>query len=56
MWAIDSYSDYISWKENLSIEARREVGLLEEMVLLADIDNKAEEDTSDAVDVLSHFL
>lgn len=55
MWAIDSYDDYMGWKENLSAEARREVGLLEELVLLADIDNMAEEDTSDAVAVLSRF-
>lgn len=55
MWEIDSFEDYNFWKESLSAEARREVGLLEELVLLADIDNMVEEDVSDAVTVLSRF-
>lgn len=56
MWEIDSFEDYNFWKESLNAEAKREVGLLEELVLLADIDNMVEEDVSDANDVLSKFM
>ena len=55
MWGIDSSEGYMQWKASLSPRKQREVALLEEMVLLADIDTMAEEDLSDAVEVLSRF-
>ena len=35
MWAIDSYEDYMEWK---STQDKVEIDLLEELLLLADID------------------
>lgn len=42
MWAIDEYDEYLQWKESLPKNTRKQVDVLEEMVLAAELD--AEED------------
>ena len=42
MWAIDGYDEYLQWKESLPKNTRKQVDVLEEMVLAAELD--AEED------------
>ena len=55
MWALDSYEEYCEWKSSIPSDEQREVALLEELLLLADIDNMAEDDLSDANEVLMTF-
>jgi len=38
MWAIDSYQDYMDWKEAMTEKQIQEVESLEEMVMLAEND------------------
>lgn len=38
MWAIDSYQEYMDWKESMTEAQVREVDTLEEMVMLAETD------------------
>ena len=38
MWAIDSYQDYMDWKEAMTEKQIQEVESLEEMIMLAEND------------------
>ena len=38
MWAIDSYQDYMDWKESMTEKQVQEVDTLEELVMLAETD------------------
>ena len=38
MWAIDSYQEYMDWKESMTEKQVQEVDTLEEMVMLAELD------------------
>jgi hypothetical protein len=38
MWAIDSYQEYMDWKESMTQKQVQEVDTLEEMVMLAELD------------------
>jgi hypothetical protein len=53
MWSIDGYDDYLKWKSELSESKQLEVELLEEMLMLADIDDI--EDVSQARNILAKF-
>jgi hypothetical protein len=53
MWSIDDYDDYLKWKSELSESKQLEVELLEEMLMLADIDDI--EDVSQARNILAKF-
>jgi len=53
MWSIDGYDDYLKWKSELSESKQLEVELLEEMLMLADIDDI--EDVSQARNILANF-
>jgi hypothetical protein len=54
MWAIDSYQDYMDWKEAMTEKQIQEIETLEEMVMLAEID---EVDTlADANDFLKKVM
>jgi len=55
MWSIDEYDEYLSWKRGISTSDQREVELLEQLLLLNDIDSIAEEDLSDAQQLLMTF-
>jgi len=55
MWSIDEYDEYLSWKRGISTSDQREVELLEQLLLLNDIDSIAEEDISDAQQLLMTF-
>jgi len=55
MWSIDGYDEYLSWKRSISTSDQREVELLEQLLLLSDIDSIAEEDLSDAQQLLMTF-
>jgi hypothetical protein len=55
MWGIDSAEDYAQWKQGLSPRKQREVVLLEQMILLADIDHLAEDDLAEAQRLLLTF-
>ena len=55
MWSLDSCDEYLQWKGTLSEDDQREVNLLEDMLLLADIDEMAEEDVTDASLVLQQY-
>lgn len=56
MWSLDSYDEYNEWKATLTAGVLTDVLLLEELLLLADIDNFADEDVSDAAEVLAKFI
>jgi hypothetical protein len=54
MWAIDSYQEYMDWKEAMCETEVQEVETLEELVMLAEYD---EVDTlADANDVLKKVM
>jgi hypothetical protein len=54
MWAIDSYQDYMDWKEAMTGKQIQEIETLEEMIMLAEID---EVDTlADANDFLKKVM
>lgn len=55
MWSIDGYDEYLSWKRGISTSDQREVELLEQLLLLNDIDSIAEENLSDAQQLLMTF-
>lgn len=38
MWAIDSYQEYVDWKESMTQPQVQEIETLEELILLAEID------------------
>lgn len=54
MWEIDGYDEYMEWKEQLSASTRREVEVLEQMVLLAEFDEE-EVDVTQARELLAKF-
>lgn len=54
MWAIDGYDDYMAWKSTLPRRVMRQVAVLEEMVLLAELDEI--DDVSDASEVLRKYI
>ena len=54
MWAIDSYQDYMDWKEAMTGKQIQEIETLEEMIMLAEND---EVDTlADANDFLKKVM
>lgn len=53
MWNIDSAEDYTEWKETLNSTDRKMVILLEEMIVLAELDNLQDEECDRARDYLS---
>lgn len=44
MWSLDDYDDLEEWKETLSPNERRQADLLEQMIMLAVVDEMFEED------------
>lgn len=44
MWSLDDYDDLEEWKETLSPNERRQADLLEQMIMLAVVDEMLEED------------
>ena len=44
MWSLNDYDDILEWKETLSDQDRQQADLLEEMILLAVVDEMFEED------------
>lgn len=53
MWAIDGYDEYMEWKSTQNTE---EVNLLEEMVLLAEIDQMVESEQGvDVSEIMSRY-
>jgi hypothetical protein len=54
MWAIDGYDEYMEWKSTLPRRTLRMVSVLEEMVLLAELDEI--DDVSDAQEVLRKYI
>lgn len=54
MWAIDGYDEYMEWKSGLPNRTLRQVAVLEEMVLLADLDEI--DDVTMAQDVLRKYI
>ena len=55
MWAIDSYQDYMDWKESMNEKQVQEVDTLEEMVMLAETDQMVD-DLTEANDVLKKVM
>lgn len=44
MWSMDDYEDVEEWKETLSSYERQQADLLEELIMLAVVDDMFEED------------
>lgn len=42
MWAIDGYEEYQEWKDTLCYSQKQQCALLEDMILLAEIDELIE--------------
>lgn len=55
MWSINSPEEYEQFKSHLSEELMNEVDTLEQMIILATIDEEMEEDLTDAKEALSKF-
>ena len=55
MWSINNPEDYEEFKSQLSEEMMNEVDTLEQMIILATIDEEMEEDLTDAKEALSKF-
>lgn len=55
MWSIDGYDEYMQWKESLPANTRKQVAVLEEMVLAAELDAEMEvsEEVSDMISDIS---
>jgi hypothetical protein len=53
MWSIDGYDEYMEWKSNQDV---KEIEILEELLLLADIDEMVQDDVSDAELVLDKYM
>lgn len=53
MWSIDGYDEYMEWK---STQDASEIEILEELLLLADIDEMVQDDVSDAELVLDKYM
>jgi len=54
MWAIDGYEEYMEWKSTLCYAQKQQCELLEQMVLLADLDEI--DNVDDAVEVLRKYI
>lgn len=54
MWAIDGYDEYMEWKNTLPNRTLRQVAVLEEMVMLAELDEI--DDVTMAQDVLRKYI
>lgn len=54
MWAIDSCEAYIAWKNTLPRRTLRQVVVLEEMVLLAELDEI--DDVTEASEILRKYI
>lgn len=55
MWSINSPDDYEEFKSQLSEDMMNEVDTLEQMIVLATIDEEMSEDLTDAKEALSKF-
>lgn len=55
MWALDTMQEMAEWMENVPPEKRQMAELLQEMIILASIDEDLDE-LSDATQVLSKFI
>ena len=55
MWSINSPDDYEEFKSQLSEDMMNEVDTLEQMIILATIDEEMNEDLTDAKEALSKF-
>lgn len=55
MWSINNPDDYEEFKCQLSEEMMNEVDTLEQMIILATIDEEMNEDLTDAKEALSKF-
>ena len=53
MWSIDGYDEYMEWKSTQNVQ---EIEILEELLLLADIDDMVQEDVSDAEKYLTKIM
>ena len=53
MWSIDGYDEYMEWK---STQDASEIEILEELLLLADIDEMVQDDVSDAELALDKYM
>jgi hypothetical protein len=54
MWAIDSYQEYMDWKESMTQKQVQEVDTLEEMVMLAELDEV--DDLTEANNILMKVM
>ena len=54
MWAIDSYQEYMDWKESMTQKQVQEVDTLEEMVMLAELDEV--DDLTEANNILTKVM
>lgn len=54
MWAIDSYQDYMDWKEAMTEQQIQEIESLEQMVMLAE--NDEVDSLSEANNVLKKVM
>ena len=54
MWAIDSYQEYMDWKESMTEKQVQEVDTLEEMVMLAELDEV--DDLTEANNILTKVM
>jgi hypothetical protein len=55
MWALETMEEMAEWMENVPAEKRQMAELLQEMLILASIDEDLDE-LSDATQVLSKFI
>jgi hypothetical protein len=56
MWAIDSAEDYDEWKSGLSESTMNMVDTLEQMVMLAELDEIEDSECDKAMALLSKYM
>ena len=56
MWSIDSASDYEQWKSDLDEQTSNTVDTLEQLVLLAELDDIGDEECGAARELLSAYM
>jgi hypothetical protein len=56
MWSIDSASDYEEWKSGLNEQTMNTVDTLEQMVMLAELDEIQDSECDKAMAYLSKFM
>lgn len=56
MWSIDSASDYEEWKSGLNEQTMNTVDTLEQMVMLAELDDIQDDECDKAMAYLSKFM